>query len=107
MKLGMPFLLENRTVEEACALCAELGLDFVELNGSFPTCLAEKLHAEELMRLKEKYGIPWIGDLRDLWNLNPYINHNAIRRFFEKRLEMKTFSNVDVLITPPPPDSWR
>ena len=57
MRLGMPFLLENRTVEETCALCAALGLDFVELNGSFPTCLAEKLHAEELLRLKEKYGV--------------------------------------------------
>ena len=49
--------------------------------------------------LKEKYGIPWVADLRDLWNLNPYINHNIIRRQFEKRLEMKTFENVDVLTT--------
>ncbi len=49
--------------------------------------------------LKEKYGIPWIADLRDLWNLNPYINHNPIRRSFEKRLEMKTFANVDALTT--------
>lgn len=49
--------------------------------------------------LKEKYGIPWVADLRDLWNLNPYINHNIIRRHFEKRLEMKTFENVDVLTT--------
>lgn len=49
--------------------------------------------------LKEKYNIPWIADLRDLWNLNPYINHNPIRRFFEKRLEMKTFENVDILTT--------
>ena len=57
MKLGMPFLLENKTVEESCALCAELGLDFVELNGSFPTCLAEKLTAAELLRMKEQYGV--------------------------------------------------
>jgi len=49
--------------------------------------------------LKEKYAIPWIADLRDLWNLNPYVNHNAIRGFFEKRLEMKTFRNVDALTT--------
>ena len=49
--------------------------------------------------LKEKYGIPWVADLRDLWNLNPYINHNAVRRYFEKRLEMKTFKNVDALTT--------
>ena len=49
--------------------------------------------------LKEKYGIPWVADLRDLWNLNPYINHNFIRTHFEKRLEMKTFKNVDALTT--------
>ncbi|WP_407411809.1 glycosyltransferase [Methanobrevibacter sp.] len=49
--------------------------------------------------LKEKYDIPWVADLRDLWNMNPYVNHNAVRRFFEKRLEMKTFSNVDALTT--------
>lgn len=49
--------------------------------------------------LKEKYGIPWVADLRDLWNLNPYINHNALRGHFEKRLEMKTFKNVDALTT--------
>ena len=49
--------------------------------------------------LKEKYGIPWVADLRDPWNLNPYINHNFIRRYFEKRLEMKTFKNVDTLTT--------
>ena len=35
--------------------------------------------------LKEKYDIPWVADLRDLWNLNPYINHNFIRKHFEKR----------------------
>lgn len=49
--------------------------------------------------LKEKYGIPWVADLRDLWNFNPYINHTALRRHFEKRLEMKTFKNVDALTT--------
>jgi glycosyltransferase involved in cell wall biosynthesis len=49
--------------------------------------------------LKERYDIPWVADLRDLWNLNPYINHNFIRKHFEKRLEMKTFRNVDALTT--------
>ena len=47
--------------------------------------------------LKRKYGIPWIADLRDLWNLNPYVSHSAIRTRFERNLEMKTFEDVDVL----------
>ena len=66
MRLGMPFLLENGSVESACALCAELGLGFVELNGSFPTCLAEKLNAAELMRLKEKYGVGFTFHLPEM-----------------------------------------
>ena len=52
--------------------------------------------------LKEKYNIAWIADLRDLWNLNPYINHTFIRNYFEKRLELKTFKNADVLTTTTP-----
>lgn len=49
--------------------------------------------------LKDKYNVPWIADLRDLWNLNPYVSHTFIRDYFEKRLELKTFENADVLTT--------
>lgn len=49
--------------------------------------------------LKEKYGIKWIADLRDLWNLNPYISHTFIRNHFEKKLELETFESVDALTT--------
>lgn len=49
--------------------------------------------------LSDKYNIPWIADLRDLWNLNPYVSHTSIRNHFEKNLELKLFENVDVLTT--------
>ena len=49
--------------------------------------------------LKKQFNIPWIADLRDLWNMNPYISHNFIRNYFDKRLELETFENVDVLTT--------
>jgi len=49
--------------------------------------------------LKKQFNIPWIADLRDLWNMNPYISHNFIRSYFEKRLELNTFANVDALTT--------
>lgn len=55
--LGMPFLLENGSVEAAAALCAELKLDFVELNMTFPCCAAECLCADMLRTLSQKYGI--------------------------------------------------
>ena len=49
--------------------------------------------------LKEHQDILWIADLRDLWNLNPYVSHTFIRNYFEKRLELKTFENADALTT--------
>lgn len=67
------------------------------ISSSFP--VTSHLIAHDL---KEKYDIPWISDLRDLWNLNPYINHTPIRNYFEKKLEIKTFENVDILTTTTP-----
>ena len=49
--------------------------------------------------MKDKYDINWIADLRDLWNLNPYISHTFIRNYFERKLELKTFENADALTT--------
>jgi len=49
--------------------------------------------------LKKQFNLGWIADLRDLWNMNPYVSHNFIRNYFEKRLELKTFENVDALTT--------
>ena len=49
--------------------------------------------------ISDTYNIPWIADLRDLWNLNPYVSHTFIRNYFEKRLELKTFENTDALTT--------
>lgn len=57
MQYGMPFLLENSNIEDAARLGAELKLDFVELNLSFPLCQTERVTAEQLRTLKEKYGI--------------------------------------------------
>ena len=57
MDFGMPFLLENRSIEESAALCAELGLKFVELNMSFPLCTLDRMSAPMLRELEEKYGI--------------------------------------------------
>ena len=67
------------------------------ISSSFPVTAHTIAHD-----LKEKYNIPWIADLRDLWNMNPYINHTFIRNYFEKRLELKTFENVDILTTTTP-----
>lgn len=55
MDFGMPFLLENSSLEECAALCQRLGLAFVELNANYPAC--QKLRADRLHELAERYGI--------------------------------------------------
>jgi hypothetical protein len=49
--------------------------------------------------LAEKYQIPWVADLRDLWTQNPYSNHCAPRRFAERRLELRTLGKASALVT--------
>lgn len=49
--------------------------------------------------LKHKYDIPWVADFRDLWTQNHYYGkYNAIR-YVERRLESKTLSCADALVT--------
>lgn len=55
MDFGMPFLLENNSIEESAALCQRLRLSFVELNEGFPPCRG--VGARELQRLSDCYGI--------------------------------------------------
>jgi glycosyltransferase involved in cell wall biosynthesis len=53
-------------------------------------------------KLKEVSGKPWIADLRDLWTQNHYYRYGAIRHFIERKLELKTLSRADALITAHP-----
>lgn len=55
MDFGMPFLLENETIEECAALCQRLRLSFVELNANFPAC--QGLNAKALRALAGRHGI--------------------------------------------------
>ena len=69
MQFGMPTLIENRTLEDNAALCAELGLSFVELNMNFPEYQVARLEqVEELRRIAEGAGIYYTIHLDE--NLN-------------------------------------
>jgi len=50
-------------------------------------------------KLKRKYKIPWIADLRDLWTQNHNYPYPWWRKIFEKQLETKTLLGANVLIT--------
>ena len=89
---GMKYWHES-AFKEASNIMDEEEIDAI-ISSSWPiTC---HIIAKDL---KEYQDIPWIADLRDLWNLNPYVSHTFIRNYFEKRLELKTFENADALTT--------
>lgn len=50
-------------------------------------------------KLKEKHKIPWVADFRDLWTQNHNYPYTPIRKVFERRLELKTLSTADALVT--------
>lgn len=78
MTFGMPFLLENTTVEEACALCCRLGLSFVELNLNFPACGLDTLDVQRLMEWKKRYGIDFTLHLEE--DCDPFHFNASVRR---------------------------
>lgn len=50
-------------------------------------------------KLKERFHIPWVADLRDLWTKNHFYKKSFPIKFLERRLELKTLSHADALVT--------
>ena len=50
-------------------------------------------------QLKDKHGIPWVADFRDLWTQNNYYPYSTLRKAIERRLELKTLHKADALVT--------
>ena len=76
MDLGMPTLIEISDIENCAALCAELGLQFVELNMNMPAYQTHSLDVEQLTELSEKYGIYYTIHLDENLNVcdfNPHV----------------------------------
>jgi glycosyltransferase involved in cell wall biosynthesis len=80
-------------VESGIALLKKESFDALLSSAGPVTC---HLIAREL---KEKFSIPWIADFRDLWTQNHYYPYGLPRRWFEKKLEIKTLQSADMLIT--------
>jgi glycosyltransferase involved in cell wall biosynthesis len=57
--------------------------------------------------LKEKHKIHWVAELRDLWTQNHNYPYSPLRKFFEKRLELKTLSTADALVALSSPDAEK
>ncbi|MBQ3698215.1 MAG: sugar phosphate isomerase/epimerase [Spirochaetales bacterium] len=70
MRYGMPSLIEFRTVEEHARFCAEHELDFFELNLALPWFQSDKIDPDDLLRIKERYGIDYTVHFHD--EINPF-----------------------------------
>jgi len=99
VRLGMPSLTEADTVEQWAALCAELNLQFVELNMNFPQCQLGAMDAQQLKKCAADYGIYFTAHLDDNINVadfNPYVA-DAYQRTVLETIELAKQANIPVL----------
>ena len=83
----------NYAVEAGSKILKNEDIDAIISSSSPVTC---HLIAKEL---KRRFKIPWVADFRDLWTQNHYYQYSPIRRFIETKMELKTLSKADALIT--------
>ena len=57
MKFGMPTLVECKDIYECALVASECGLDFIEINMSFPQYLPDALDTDKLVKLKNERNL--------------------------------------------------
>ncbi len=96
---GMPTLLETSTLEECAKLCAELGLDFIELNMNLPQYQLDKIDVDYLKCIADKYDIYYTIHLDENLNVcdfNSYVAEAYIKTVADT-IEIAKQLNVKVL----------
>jgi hypothetical protein len=53
--------------------------------------------------LKRQYGLTWVADFPHLWSQDHGVPYGRVRRWFDRRLEVRTLSGADALTTIIPP----
>ncbi|MCY9698155.1 apurinic/apyrimidinic endonuclease family protein [Paenibacillus alginolyticus] len=99
MQLGMPTLIEFKTLEQNVDLCKELGLDFIELNMNLPICLPENLSHQEIRHIKKGYDIEFTVHLPeeiDLSSFHPSIRMGHLQRCKET-IEWANMAGIQTL----------
>lgn len=82
MKFGMPTLVECADIFECCETAKRHGLDFVEINMSFPQYLPSALSVEKLKAITERDGIFYTIHADEM--LNPFdFNPEVSRCYFD------------------------
>lgn len=83
LKYGLPTLIELETLEENVTLCKALGLDFVEINMSLPQFQIDRLDADLLINLKDKYGVFFTFHLAEDIDIG-HFNKRVRKAYFEE-----------------------
>lgn len=93
MKFGMPTLVECSDIFECCDVANRQGLDFVEINMSFPEYQPFALSAEKLRELSKKYNLFYTIHADEM--LNPFdFNDRVSRCYFEVMRETISFAKA-------------
>ena len=69
---GMPTLIETSTLEDCAKLCAELGLDFIEINMNMPQYQLDKIDVDYFKSIAEKHGICYTIHLDENLNVSDF-----------------------------------
>ena len=96
MKFGLPTLVECSDLEECARVAKHHGLDFIEVNMSFPQYQVHSLRVDELKALKEEFGIFFTihaDELLNPFDFNPGVSQcyfNIMREYicFAKELDI-------------------
>ena len=76
-KIGMPTLLELRSLDANVAFCKELGLSLIELNMTLPEFLPSSLPPDRLRKITEHDGIEFTVHLSEEVDLASF--HDEVR----------------------------
>ncbi len=91
MKFGMPTLVECRDIFECVSVAEENGLDFIEINMSFPQYQPRSLDREALKKITEESGIFYTVHADEM--LNPFdFNDSVSDCYFKVMAECIDFS---------------
>ena len=91
IEYGMPNLVECADIDECAQLCAELGLQFIEINQSFPKYQPSDMDISHLQALKEQYGIGYSIHMDEA--MNPFdFNDKVAEVYLQNAVESIEFA---------------
>ena len=86
LKYGAPTMVEMETLEQAVNVCAELNLNFLELNINFPQYTLNRLNVEKLRNIAQENDIFYtlhLDDEMSIADFNPYIAESYCRTVYD------------------------